>query len=116
MRKRRLDHCPVTGFKSRLRIRDAASLLFVEKIESHDVESTRRQTCSGHAHETAQLVRTSTVTQHHSHTRPFLLRGRIKQRRDAAEIVYRNLYFLSFHHHSTHLPKINRNTFAVHAR
>src|SRR6267142_5080944 len=105
MRKRRLNYRLITGFKSRFRIRDAASLLFVEKVESHEIESTRGQTCSSHAHETAQLVRAGAVTKDDSHTRPFPFRSRIKQRRDAAEFVYRNFQFFSFHRHPTHRPK-----------
>src|SRR5882762_10819954 len=105
MRKRRLNYRLITGFKSRFRIRDAASLFFVEKVESHDIESTRGQTCSSHAHEAAQLVRAGAVTKDDSHTRALPLRGRIKQRRDASEFVYRNFQFFSFHRYPTRRPK-----------
>src|SRR6266853_123678 len=87
MRPCRFDYRLVTGFKPRLWIRNAAPLLFVDKVESQNIASARRQTRGHHDHETAELIRAGAVTEHQRDTRPFSFRRRIQKRRDTVAVV-----------------------------
>ena len=69
MSARGFDDGSVAGFKFGFWVGNATTTLGVEEIEGHCVEAARSQPAGEHPHESAQLIRSGSVTEHYGHAR-----------------------------------------------